>query len=90
MWRDAKLVFIICCSFVVLILGNTSSKANAATITGFEGKCLDIRGGESRDGAEVQIYTCHGGPNTTVVTKSLSWSLGSEPRERGWNHATDR
>jgi hypothetical protein len=35
----------------------------AATITGYGGKCLDIRGGESRDGAEAQIYTCHGRPN---------------------------
>lgn len=77
MWRDAKLVFIICCSFVVLMLGNTSSKANAATITGFEGKCLDIRDGGSRDGAEVQIYTCHGGPNQ-------DWVLNQAGEIRGY------
>ncbi|MGW0194898.1 ricin-type beta-trefoil lectin domain protein [Nonomuraea sp. NPDC003201] len=32
----------------------------AGTITGLAGKCVDVAGGSSADGAAVQLYTCNG------------------------------
>ncbi|WP_433529417.1 ThuA domain-containing protein [Micromonospora sp. CA-263727] len=48
--------------------------AGTGPITGLAGKCLDVRGGTTADGTQIQIYTCNGSaaqtwavtPNSTV------------------------
>ena len=59
----SKLACFIFYCLAVFMLWTTAGIVSAATITGYGAKCLDIRSGEIRDGADVQIYTCHGGPN---------------------------
>jgi PKD repeat protein len=41
----------------------TSTGGGAGQITGIGGKCVDISGGTSTDGAKLQLWTCHGGAN---------------------------
>ena len=36
---------------------------SAAFVVGLAGKCMDVKGGQLNDGAEVILYTCHGGEN---------------------------
>ncbi|MET8040424.1 ThuA domain-containing protein [Micromonospora sp. NPDC005215] len=47
-------------------------------IKGLAGKCLDVRGGGTTDGTQVQIYTCNGGTaqSWTVTSGSTIKALG--------------
>jgi hypothetical protein len=47
-------------------------------IRGLAGKCLDVRGGASADGTQIQIYTCSGGAaqTWTVSANSTIRALG--------------
>jgi len=35
--------------------------------------CLDVRGAQMTNGALLQLYTCHGGPNQKWGTNSIGW-----------------
>jgi hypothetical protein len=50
--------------------GGTTPPAGSGRITGYGGKCVDIAGASSANGAAVQLYTCNG-------TSAQSWSTGS-------------
>jgi len=39
--------------------------AGTGPIRGLGGKCLDVRGGATADGTQIQIYTCNGGASQT-------------------------
>jgi len=41
----------------------TSTGGGAGQITGIGGKCIDVNGATSTDGAKLQLWTCHGGAN---------------------------
>ncbi|MGW8768540.1 ricin-type beta-trefoil lectin domain protein [Streptomyces sp. NPDC055815] len=45
-----------------------NSYAPAVAVTGIGGKCLDIQGGRSTDGTQVQIYTCNTGGGQKYAT----------------------
>jgi Ricin-type beta-trefoil lectin domain len=59
MLEHRRLAFVV----VPLLLWAILQGAEAAVLLGLDGKCLDVRNGENRDGADVQIYTCNGAPN---------------------------
>ena len=46
------------------------------TLRGIGGKCLDVSGGSTRNGATVTMYQCHGGPNQ-------QWRLTNSGELRG-------
>ncbi|MGC4808453.1 ThuA domain-containing protein [Micromonospora sp. DT233] len=51
-------------------LGGTPPPTRTGPIRGLAGKCLDVRGGASADGTQVQIYGCNG-------TAAQSWTVAS-------------
>src|SRR5882757_6249524 len=53
------------------VLGNTSAEAaTAGAITGLGGKCIDVAGASSTNGAHVQLYDCNG-------TTAQTWTVGN-------------
>ncbi|MEU3827770.1 chitinase [Streptomyces sp. SID486] len=62
----------------------TASPAEAATgaVTGLAGKCLDIAGASSADGAPVQLYDCNG-------TNAQQWTVGSDGTIRALGKCLD-
>ena len=49
----------------------TTPPAGGGTIKGIGGKCVDVAGASSTDGAAVQLYTCNG-------TAAQKWTAGSD------------
>ncbi|MET8838110.1 lectin [Micromonospora sp. NPDC004540] len=57
-----------------LVRGGGGGGSGAGPVRGLAGKCLDVRGGATADGTQVQLYTCNGSaaqtwtvtPNSTV------------------------
>ncbi|WP_394437503.1 PQQ-dependent sugar dehydrogenase [Streptomyces sp. SGAir0957] len=49
----------------------TSTSSRTGEIKGVNGKCLDVRGGDTADGTQIQIYTC----NSSSAQK---WTVGSD------------
>ncbi|MFE2757835.1 PQQ-dependent sugar dehydrogenase [Actinosynnema sp. NPDC059335] len=55
----------------------TSTGTRAGAITGASGKCVDVNGASSADGAKIQLWTCNSGANQTwAVNGSTLRSLG--------------
>jgi chitinase len=48
----------------------TTAPATGGTITGIGGKCIDVAGASTADGAAVQLYTCNG-------TTAQKWTVAS-------------
>jgi glucose/arabinose dehydrogenase len=42
-------------------------------ITGISGKCVDVNGASSADGAKIQLWTCHGGTNQQWTRNGNTW-----------------
>jgi glucose/arabinose dehydrogenase len=58
-------------------LATGSTTPGTGPIKGLAGKCLDVRGGVSADGTQIQIYTCNGGvAQTWTVSGSTIRALG--------------
>ncbi len=54
-----------------------STGGGAGQITGIGGKCVDVNGATSTDGAKLQLWTCHGGTNQQwTVTGNTFRALG--------------
>ena len=68
----------------VLALGVGAVPAQAATgaISGFGGKCVDVAGGNSADGTQVQLYTCNG-------TAAQTWDVRSDGTIRALGKCLD-
>jgi hypothetical protein len=49
----------------------TSTGSRTGRITGASGKCVDVNGASSTDGAKIQLWTCHSGTNQ-------QWTIGSD------------
>ncbi|WP_435810649.1 lectin [Streptomyces thermoviolaceus] len=62
----------------------TAAPAQAATgsITGLDGKCLDVAGADSANGTPVQIYDCNG-------TNAQQWTVGSDGTIRALGKCLD-
>ncbi|GHF79777.1 hypothetical protein GCM10018787_30720 [Streptomyces thermodiastaticus] len=62
----------------------TAAPAQAATgsITGLDGKCLDVAGASSANGTPVQIYDCNG-------TNAQQWTVGSDGTIRALGKCLD-
>jgi glucose/arabinose dehydrogenase len=57
--------------------GTPPATGGARPITGIGGKCVDVNGGSSTDGAKVQLWTCSGGTNQQwAVSGSTLRALG--------------
>ncbi|MFG1918693.1 ThuA domain-containing protein [Micromonospora sp. NPDC048898] len=55
----------------------TTPTPGVGPIKGLAGKCLDVRGGSSANGTQIQLYTCNGGPaQTWTVSGSTIRALG--------------
>jgi glucose/arabinose dehydrogenase len=54
-----------------------STGGTTSRITGLGGKCVDVNGGSTADGAKVQLWTCNGGTNQQwTVSGSTLRALG--------------
>ena len=49
----------------------TSTGSRTGRITGASGKCVDVNGAASTDGAKIQLWTCNSGTNQ-------QWTIGSD------------
>ncbi|PZG13944.1 glycosyl hydrolase [Micromonospora craterilacus] len=60
------------------LVRGTGGGGSTGPITGLAGKCLDVRGGATADGTQIQIYTCNGGAaqTWTVTPNSTIRALG--------------
>ncbi|MGQ4483973.1 ricin-type beta-trefoil lectin domain protein [Streptomyces sp. SAS_276] len=63
-------------------LAAPSASAATGTITGLGGKCLDVAGSSSADGAAVQTYDCNG-------TAAQQWTVGSDGTIRALGKCLD-
>ncbi|MER7205191.1 chitinase [Streptomyces sp. CB01635] len=62
--------------------GAASASAATGTITGLAGKCLDVAGASSANGAAVQLYDCNG-------TAAQQWTVGSDGTIRALGKCLD-
>jgi hypothetical protein len=60
----------------------TPPAGGGGQITGIGGKCVDIAGASSADGAAVQLYTCNG-------TAAQKWALGTDNTVRSLGKCLD-
>ncbi|MET7684810.1 ricin-type beta-trefoil lectin domain protein [Streptomyces sp. NPDC005423] len=70
------------CATAVGTLAAPSASAATGTITGLAGKCLDVAGASSADGAPVQLYDCNG-------TAAQQWTVGSDGTIRALGKCLD-
>ncbi len=55
----------------------TSAGGGTGRITGSSGKCVDVNGASSTDGAKIQLWTCNSGNNQQWTRNGNTWrSLG--------------
>ncbi len=54
-------------SFTLILISSFSfalpNPNSGAAVIGLAGKCMDVKGGQLNDGAEVILWSCHGGVN---------------------------
>lgn len=62
--------------------GTAPASAATGTITGLAGKCLDVAGASSANGAAVQLYDCNG-------TAAQQWTVGSDGTIRALGKCLD-
>jgi len=62
--------------------GTTPPPSTGGTITGIGGKCIDVAGASTTNGAHVQIYTCNG-------TTAQQWSVNSDGTLRSLGKCMD-
>ncbi|MFD8571465.1 lectin [Streptomyces sp. NPDC059639] len=63
-------------------LAATPAAAATGTITGLGGKCLDVAGASSANGAAVQLYDCNG-------TAAQQWTVGTDGTVRALGKCLD-
>ncbi|QFU89880.1 PQQ-dependent sugar dehydrogenase [Amycolatopsis sp. YIM 10] len=51
----------------------TPSSGGPASITGVGGKCVDVNGSSTADGAKIQLWTCNGGTNQQWTRDGSTW-----------------
>lgn len=54
----------------------SDSTSPVSIVSANSGKCLDVRGASVADGAAIQQYTCHGGPDQQWVIKTFGLPSG--------------
>jgi hypothetical protein len=63
-WSRPRVIAVVATAAVGLTLGavgiTNALAATSGTITGYGGKCVDVAGASSANGAQVQLYTCNG------------------------------
>ena len=61
--KTLKLHTVLITAMSIAAFMTISSTVNAATITAYEYKCIDVTGGSTANGVQAQIWACHGGFN---------------------------
>jgi len=66
----------------LLVAAAPPAQAATGTITGLGGKCVDVSGASTANGAKIQLWTCNG-------TSAQSWTMGTDGTVRALGKCMD-